>query len=102
MRGPGLIAWRIWSIESEARNVTGRDAKDGHAQDILPLGKIINIIVESGKPSTARRIEISSNCRFQAAVYCACLLVVIATSAINSDVMFTVLDFVSCLPSLSI
>ncbi|KAF7798028.1 hypothetical protein EIP86_009240 [Pleurotus ostreatoroseus] len=45
----GLIAWRIWSIESEARNVTGRDAKDGHAQDILPLGKIINIIVESGK-----------------------------------------------------
>lgn len=29
-----------------------------------------------------------------AAVYCACLVVLIATAAVNSDVMFAVLDFV--------
>lgn len=32
-----------------------------------------------------------------AAVYCACLVVLIATAALNSDVMFAILDFVRSL-----
>lgn len=44
----GLIAWRIWSIETEARNVGGRDNGRG-ADGVLPLSKIVNIIVESGR-----------------------------------------------------
>jgi len=67
----GLIAYHIWRIDAVRRRVDSEArARTGPSR----LGRVVNVIVES------------------AAVYCACLVVLIVTSAKSSDVMFTVLD----------
>ncbi|EIM81954.1 uncharacterized protein STEHIDRAFT_171577 [Stereum hirsutum FP-91666 SS1] len=70
-----LISWRIWRVESEAKLVTAKENGNRRPEPGMRIGMVINVIVES------------------AAVYCACLVVLIATAALNSDVMFAILDF---------
>ncbi|KAI0032976.1 hypothetical protein K488DRAFT_48684 [Vararia minispora EC-137] len=66
----GLIAYKIWNLDAARRSVDS----DVRNRSAGRLGRVVTIIVES------------------AAVYCAALIVLIITSAWNSDVMFPVLD----------
>lgn len=49
-----LISWRIWRVESESRALAkaNTDGPDLHINDGIPVGRVINVIVESGKIHT--------------------------------------------------
>lgn len=46
-----LISWRIWRVESESRALAkaNTDGPDLQINDGIPVGRVINVIVESGE-----------------------------------------------------
>ncbi|VDC05483.1 unnamed protein product [Peniophora sp. CBMAI 1063] len=66
-----LIAFQIWRFDAARRRV---DSDAPRRFGGSRLGQVVNIIIES------------------AAIYCACLVILIATSEVGSDAMFAVLD----------
>lgn len=53
-----LIAWRIWRVDSESHRVSrGKDGQNVQVHDGMSLNRIINLIVESGRPTPLSRLR---------------------------------------------